>query len=208
MHRQSTAGLKKKRSRLRILAASARLFRERGLQGASVNELMGGAGLTRGGFYAHFRDKEDLVAAALHQMFDEAESNLLLDSAAEGEEWQRRATSRYVSPAHLAAHDEGCLIPALSAELARGPIERRAIAATRLSAILDAIQRKLSSSQPDATREDAIALLSSYVGALTLARAVSMGPREDDASSEASLERGLAEEILSAVKSKLRQRAI
>lgn len=62
-------------------------------------------------------------------------------------------------------------------------------------------------SQPDATREDAIALLPSYVGALTLAWAVSTGPRDDDPSSDAPLERGLAEEILSAVKSKLRQRA-
>jgi TetR/AcrR family transcriptional regulator, transcriptional repressor for nem operon len=195
-----TRGQKKKRSRQRILTASARLFRERGLHGTSVNELMGGAGLTRGGFYAHFRDKEDLVAAALHDMFDEAERNLLLDGSLEGDDWHRRATGRYVSTAHVADPGNGCLVPTLSAELARGPESRRLLASARLSKIFDAMQQKLAASNPSATRADAVALLATYVGAIALARAVAADePQQHEGGSH------LADEIVRSVRQKLRQ---
>src|SRR6516164_7795483 len=56
-------------NRAKVLAAAARLFREKGVDGIAVAELMQAAGLTHGGFYNHFESKEELAAAAFREAF-------------------------------------------------------------------------------------------------------------------------------------------
>jgi TetR/AcrR family transcriptional repressor of nem operon len=169
----SQRGHKKASSRQRILATGARLFRERGLQGASVNEVMAGAGLTRGGFYAHFEDKDALVAGTLHEMFDEAERNWLLHEELRGDAWIELALKRYLSVPHLQDPGRGCVMPSLSAELSRGEAQQRQIVATRISGFLRLVENKLDEQQGGSSRrERAIALFAGCVGAMTIARAV------------------------------------
>jgi TetR/AcrR family transcriptional repressor of nem operon len=106
----------KERSRERILAAAGRLFRERGIEGASVGDIMGAAGMTHGGFYRHFASKEDLLAAALAKAF--AAFARPLSEAPSGETAQA-FRARYLSQAHRAAPGEGCPAAALGADVAR-----------------------------------------------------------------------------------------
>src|SRR6187397_581347 len=88
-------------NRKRIVDAAARLFRERGADGVSVAEVMAAAGLTHGGFYAHFESKDDLVAQAITHMFDVMHGRFL--SLTEGRE-PAAAIANYVDSYLGASH--------------------------------------------------------------------------------------------------------
>lgn len=163
----------KKRTRARIVDAASRLFRRQGYDGTSVSALMGEAGLTHGGFYAHFRDKAELLEQALQAAFAESRANLLERGleALRGEAWLRRATRRYLTLEHVERPDEGCAIPALGAEVARaGPGVQRAFAA-EVEALVEGMSARLEGSAK-ARRAEALRRLTGWVGALLLARAV------------------------------------
>src|SRR5512132_2494841 len=93
----------------RIVSSAGRLLRRSGLAGASVPAVMRGAGLTVGGFYAHFRSKRAMDAEVLRTLL--AERAALWFSGLEessGAAWVTRAVKRYLSPAHRDAPEEGC----------------------------------------------------------------------------------------------------
>lgn len=153
----------KERSRARILAAAGRLFRENGVQGASVADIMREAGMTHGGFYRHFADKDALLAASLSEAFEMFAKPL-------GETGENTTTvaefrARYLSPDHLAAPGQGCPAAALGPDLARADLAVRA-------AFSDGVNRMIAglAGQGDATRTDAIRDLAMLVGAMVLAR--------------------------------------
>jgi TetR/AcrR family transcriptional regulator, transcriptional repressor for nem operon len=157
------------RSHAKILGKAARMMRERGLAGASVNDVMGAAGLTRGGFYAHFPDKDEMVVEALDRAFAEAMQQLITSIPEEGDGWLERALGRYLSERHVDSPGTGCAVPALGADVARSaPTVKRAFQ-RGVSSMLQAIEKKLATADG---RDAAITLLSTWVGALTLARAV------------------------------------
>ena len=163
------------RSHEAILAAASRLIRERGIDGASVNDVMGAAGLTRGGFYAHFPDKEHLVAETVGRMFYDAYEKLILQFPETGEAWAARASKFYLSLGHLRARDQGCVIPTLGGEIARqSPLVRDAFTKGR-RALLDNIAYKLGG---DDAAQRALFFLSACIGAFTIARAE---PDEEEA---------------------------
>lgn len=127
----------KDRSGQRIVASAARLMRERGIDGATVGEVMNGAGLTLGGFYRHFDSKEALVSAAVQGAFDQIlnprEARLQTDDPrAVTADFQRD----YLSDVHVADRADGCPIVALAGELSRGP-------ATSTSAVTSGVNRML-----------------------------------------------------------------
>ena len=167
-------------SRDRIVAAAARLFRERGIDGVGIDAIMEAAGLTHGGFYRHFRSKDDLVAEAV---------GLVLPRGTAPEDDLAGYAARYLSVAHRDDPGRGCVMAALGGDAARGGAGVRRRFAELVSA---QIARFLpwfgGSDRPDA-RARAIAGLSAMVGALVLARAV------DDPA--------LSEEILAAVRASL-----
>lgn len=105
----------------RIVASAARLLRERGVDGTSVNDVMTDAKLTHGGFYRHFADKDALLSAALEQSF--ADIFGLVDSALEsgGEPAQVIAEFQefYLSDEHAAMPGTGCPVAAVGADVAR-----------------------------------------------------------------------------------------
>ncbi len=134
----------KKETRERVLDAAAAAFRERGIDSVSVGEIMDRAGLTHGGFYAHFKSKDELVAEALAHV-----------SARTGE-WLSETRNlkthadKYLSPMHFAHPEKGCAIAALGSELARstGRVHRTFAAniQTRLELLRQLIQRRRAKS--------------------------------------------------------------
>src|SRR5476649_2405256 len=107
-------------TRRRIVAAASEAFRERGVEGTGVDDVMRRAGLTHGGYYAHFRDKSDLVAEACSAAFDTAVINL--DRLAALPTPGRRARlliDSYLSARHRDNRGSGCLVVAVGADMAR-----------------------------------------------------------------------------------------
>src|SRR5271154_7483211 len=115
-HREGAVTAKeeqKERSHETILESAARLLRERGISGARVADVMKGAGLTVGGFYAHFGSKEELVDDALRRTGTELRERLFsrLDEKPEADRAEV-VLQRYLSAAHRDAPTMGCPLPA------------------------------------------------------------------------------------------------
>ncbi len=175
-----TVAERKARSRARIVAAAAKIARSKGFAGAGVDRVMAAAGLTHGGFYAHFRDKWSLMAEALRSAFDEAEQNLLggLDGM-EGEEVLRAASERYLSVSHVEHPQAGCAIPSLGGEIARAPRGVRAAFRERFLRLVDAHVARFGG-DPAAARRRVLVTFASWTGALLLARAVDDASTRDE----------------------------
>ena len=172
-------------SRERILDAASRLFRERGLDGIGVADLMKSAGMTHGGFYTHFASKEDLMAKACERAL--AKSALRWDRLAAQPEADVLAAlaATYLSPRHRDNPGTGCAIAALGADVSRqGPGVRHAFT-EGLRGLIDRLARFVPGRLRTAKRRRALAIYASMVGGVVLARAV------DDAE--------LSDEILQAV---------
>ena len=167
----------KVKTHTRIVTAAAKSFRQAGMLATGIDQLMADAGLTRGGFYAHFRSKAALFAESLQAAFAEARENLLfkgLDKRS-GHEWVQAASKRYLAKSHRDTPDEGCAIPALGAEVARAPDEVKEAFEREVDGIITAISERGGLSKPEAT-----ALLATWVGGITLAR----GMKDPAASSQ------------------------
>lgn len=168
----------KPRVRKQIVAAAAALFSEHGYRPTSVQKVMTAVGLTHGGFYAHFKDKATLFAAALDATFVEARENLMSRGLGDltGVEWLHRAQTRYLTMRHRAAPATGCAIPSLAAEAARGEPVVRAAFEAGMRDMIDAMSERLEGAGfekdgVDDSRAEAIRRLALWSGALSMARA-------------------------------------
>jgi len=150
-------------TRQHIVAVAAAKFRAQGVESVGIAGVMAEAGLTHGGFYAHFASKEDLVRAALEVAFDG--SRLQATSGLEA------LVRSYLRPAHRDNPAQGCVIAALVAEIARHPEETRAAFTVRLTGLLDKIAAQLPADAAD-SQQTAIGILSVMLGSLQMSRAV------------------------------------
>ncbi len=155
----------------RIVDGAARLFRERGVRATSVADAMQAAGMTHGGFYRHFKTKDELVVESLRLAFDSFSSPLearqQLEPAAQV---VADFKALYLSDDHVAHPGLGCPMPALGGELARESAEIRAAFSAGLRRVLDALAPAYEGTAMD--RQDAAARdLAMLVGAVVLARA-------------------------------------
>ena len=161
----------KERSYVRIVASAAKLIRQHGMEGASVNDVMRDAGMTHGGFYKHFDSKEELVSAALDKAFAEI-VDLLGPEPPEGDEVARATGFRsfYLSDEHVASPSLGCPVAALSGDVARAsaPMKMRFGAGVRR--IVTLLARGDSGSQR-VRRARAARQLAMMAGAVMIARA-------------------------------------
>jgi len=162
----------KQQTRERVLKEAARAIRVSGPHQVGVAEVMAKAGLTHGGFYAHFKSREDLVAAAVDRMFQDSGAALALgDRERPPQEVLGGYIDFYLSPRHRDTRNGGCPLPYLAADAPRlpGPVrERFASGVARLrDMLLDQLTR-LGVSAPD---QEAGSMLAELVGALSLARA-------------------------------------
>jgi TetR/AcrR family transcriptional regulator, transcriptional repressor for nem operon len=148
------------------------MMRERGIAASSVDEVMAAAGLTRGGFYAHFKDKTALAREVLEQTFERAFTRWLGDDLpTDSKAWKRTAAERYLSEAHLVDPGRGCAAPSLGAEVARGEPELQTVVGKQVERIINGISERIGGDETTA-RPRAIAFMATCVGAMVLARSV------------------------------------
>ncbi len=166
-----TSRQEKDQSRSRILRSAARLLRERGIDGASVGEVMKDAGLTHGGFYRHFASKDAMVDGALKSAFQEIVAPLETDLAEQPpESVGRRFRDFYLSDMHLRREGRGCPAAALAGEIARAPRSNKLSFTAGVRSMLAALAR--TKTGDDRSREAAAAReLAMLVGAVAIARA-------------------------------------
>jgi TetR/AcrR family transcriptional repressor of nem operon len=165
----------KERTRLRVLGEAAAAIRAKGAERVSVAEVMAAAGLTHGGFYAHFESKDDLIAQAITHMFDTAHNDRFL-SLTEGREPAAAIASyvdSYLSASHRLERANGCPIPTLSGDLPNLSDRARARfteGTERVVAGLAKLAKKLGAKDAEALAWSALAEMA---GALALSRTVS-----------------------------------
>lgn len=163
----------KEKSHETILESAARLLRERGISGARVADVMRGAGLTVGGFYAHFASKEELVDEALRRTGAELSERLFarLDEKPEAD-WAEVILKRYLSAAHRDAQTMGCPLPAVVGEIGTTAGEHRAVLAEQVEALSTKLGDYLPRSHGTPRRTLALGLVALMYGGLSLARAL------------------------------------
>jgi TetR/AcrR family transcriptional repressor of nem operon len=163
----------KERTRRRILFEAATAIRTEGPEEIGVAAIMSRLGLTHGGFYAYFQSKDDLLAQAITEIFDERYAWLL--NVMEGyppDEALVRFIDGYLAPRHRDLLGESCAIPALASYVPRMSEACRARFAegsTRLEAALAKMLTKLGR---DDARNLASSALATMVGAIGLARTI------------------------------------
>ena len=157
----------------RIVDAASRAIRRSGYAGIGVADIMKEAGLTHGGFYAHFESRDALLAEAVAKAgrdtataLDERIRTRVRD---EGVSTLRALIEYYLADAHMVAAETGCVISAVCSEMPRQAEGVRQASALRVRALIERVRRAL----PDgADTADAIAITSTMVGAMQLARGV------------------------------------
>lgn len=156
----------------RIVDTAARALRGTGFGGIGVADIMKQAGLTHGGFYAHFASRDALLAEALQRAGEDSQERLrrtIAAGAAKGLSPFRSLVEGYLSERHLKSPESGCPVAALASEMPRQTPEVRDVAAHRVQTLLGAVAATL----PDDAPAEAAGLVASHlVGALQLARAL------------------------------------
>ncbi len=157
------------RTREHIVTTAATEFRRKGVEGIGLSDLMAKAGLTHGGFYRHFKTKDDLVSEALGHAF--VSSIQRLEDTKE-EVGADKLISGYLSEAHRDNLSRGCPYAALGGELVRCDRKVRDKATTAFLKQTQIIARKLKGLSPSEAQKRALVIMSSIAGALTMARVV------------------------------------
>ena len=154
-------------TRRAIVTAAADHIRRTGITETSLAEIMAGAGLTHGGFYKHFRNREQLIAEALVTAGEDA-AGLLSEVRAEKD--LNAAFELYLSPEHRDAATPTCPMGALGSEAARASGEIRAAAAAVIEEMVQTLAEDPASEE---ARGEAMVDYATLIGAITLARVVS-----------------------------------
>lgn len=170
----------KQETRARVLKEAANAIRANGPDGVAVTDIMARAGLTHGGFYAHFASKNELVGEAIKTMFDEANDRM----TAIGENDDAKASLRHILTYYLSAEHRdnasgGCPMPAISGDLTRVTGPARACFTQGVSDIANRIRAALEAIGIANAESEANVLQAQLVGAVALARAVDSVPHSD-----------------------------
>ena len=160
-------------TRQRIVETGAVEFRRNGITGTGLADVMTAAGLTHGGFYRHFDSKEALVKECLTNALDSLRASIETATVTRpGRAGVLFAIDDYLSAAHRDS-EATCPFVSLGSELARASEEVRNAATAAFLQLADVIASHLDDLSPAAAKKEALVLLSSMVGAMTMARLVS-----------------------------------
>jgi TetR/AcrR family transcriptional regulator, transcriptional repressor for nem operon len=159
----------KEQTRARIVECARRMFNRHGFEAVSIDQIMAGAGLTRGGFYHHFANKEELYSEAIAGY---ARCNPGgLNFAASARQIVLQMVNAYLSRQHLENVDGHCPMIALPSDVARaGPTVRRTYEGL-LAGMIGVFERGVDPADGDA-RQAALAIAALCVGGMVLARTV------------------------------------
>ena len=171
--KKSPAKTRKEATHERIVEVATRAIRRSGYAGTGVADIMKEAGLTHGGFYAHFASRDALLAEAGDRAGAEsvALAARVAAAAPPGQALQAMLAA-YLSPAHIAAIEVGCPVSALGSEMPRQAPEVRRAATIHIKEMIDLFARQLPNwGQPEAHAQ-AMATVCAMIGTTILARAV------------------------------------
>ncbi len=178
-----------------VKRASVRL-REKGAHGIGVADLMKDAGLTHGGFYAHFDSREALVIEAFAYAMDRStERWRRLGEQTSPDKRLAAIVDSYLTPVHRDDPGHGCAVPTLGAEIARESPKTRKAFAAKLEQMVDMLAEQIPPALPRKTaRRQAMAAIATMMGTLVLARIAGNGEFSDEilaAGREAVLDRAV-----------------
>jgi TetR/AcrR family transcriptional repressor of nem operon len=168
-------------TRARIVKRASMRLREKGAHGIGVADLMKDAGLTHGGFYAHFDSRQALVIEAFsHAMDRGTERWRKLAEQTSPEKRLATIVESYLTPVHRDDPGRGCAIPTLAAEIAReNPRTRKAFAA-KVEQMIDMLAAQIPDVPRKAARKQAMASIATMMGTLVLARVAGNGEFSDE----------------------------
>lgn len=184
----------KPKTRIRIVNAASALFKRHGFENVTIDQVMAAAGLTRGGFYAHFKNKEALFVACVENGMSLLASPVLAKlrkAEQQGKDWLTSFAELYLSRVHIDNPDLGCALPTLSAEVSRSGDQARAAFSKLIDQASGQLAWKLAQEDgvpgmdkpapvdsnntlpdiPDGYRAEATSMLAMLVGAVVLSRA-------------------------------------
>jgi TetR/AcrR family transcriptional regulator, transcriptional repressor for nem operon len=156
----------------RILRTASKRFREKGLGGVAIADLMKEIGLTVGGFYKHFDSRDHLVAEAFRAASGPWKKQLLAAESGGPPLTYESLVDSYLSDTHRDHPGNGCPISALACDIARGRKQIRSLLTERVKSHSELIANLLPQDD-SAARAKAILTVSALIGAVELARAVS-----------------------------------
>lgn len=159
-------------NRQTVINVASRLFREHGFDGVGLKDLMKAAGLTQGGFYKQFASKEDLAAQASRRALDGAFSRWLAAAAENPEDPLRELIAFYLGAEHYRKKMDGCPVVALGSDAARQGSDVKASFEAGISEYLKLLGGWLGDVDGEEPGSKTMAILSTMVGAVVLARAV------------------------------------
>ncbi|NMO21078.1 TetR/AcrR family transcriptional regulator [Pyxidicoccus fallax] len=165
----------------RILEAAGTLFRRQGFSGTSVENVMRAAGLTVGGFYAHFGSKQALLIESLRRIMSGRRIEWFQGiEDLRGTEWLSHVVRRYLSRAHRDGEIPICPLPAVLSDVVRGEPPVKEALAEEMGRMVDAIAANLSGDARASARERALAAYALCIGTLTLSKASQGTPLSDE----------------------------
>src|SRR5580693_9204446 len=163
----------KEKTHKRIVTIASKRFREKGLAGFGIAELMKEAGLTVGGFYKHFDSRDELVAEAVSAAFGVWQRQKEAAESSGQPLSFEKLIDDYVGDGHRGNPGAGCAFSALAPEIARSDKRTRTLTSGQVRNDLELIVGLLPGKDKRAARSRAILIFSALVGAMSLARAVS-----------------------------------
>jgi TetR/AcrR family transcriptional repressor of nem operon len=171
----------KQETHARIVKKASIRLREKGAHGIGVADLMKEAGLTHGGFYAHFDSREALVIEAFAYAMDRST-----------ERWRKMAeqtppekrlaaiVESYLTPIHRDDPGHGCAVPTLGAEIARESLKTRKAFSAKLEQMIDMMADQVADVPRKTARKQAMATLATMIGTLVLSRIAGSGEFSDE----------------------------
>jgi TetR/AcrR family transcriptional repressor of nem operon len=183
----------KQETHARIVRKASVRLREKGAHGIGVADLMKEAGLTHGGFYAHFDSREALLVEAFAYAMDRSMAHWR-KTADETPPEKRLAmiVESYLTTMHRDDPGRGCAVPALGADIARESPKTRKAFAAKLEQMIDMIADQIPDLPRKAARKQASATLATMMGSMVLSRIAGNGEFSDEilaAGREAALAR-------------------
>ncbi|WP_164021293.1 TetR/AcrR family transcriptional regulator [Pyxidicoccus trucidator] len=165
----------------RILEAAGVLIRRQGFSGTSVEHVMRAAGLTVGGFYAHFGSKQALLIETLTRLMGRRREEWFQGlEDLRGAEWLSHIVRRYLSRAHRDAEVPACVMPAALSDVVRGEPALKETLSQQVELMVEGIAANLSGDARASARERALATYALCIGTLSLARATAGTPLSDE----------------------------
>jgi TetR/AcrR family transcriptional repressor of nem operon len=171
----------KQETHARIVKKASVRLREKGAHGIGVADLMKEAGLTHGGFYAHFDSREALVIEAFGYAMDRAVEHWR-KLAAETPPEKRLSTivDSYVSAVHRDDPGRGCAVPTLGAEIARESAKTRRAFSAKLEQLIDVMADQIPDVPRKTARKQAMGALATMMGTLVMSRVAGSGELSDE----------------------------